>query len=121
MQLIQNVVDEHIEVHEVIVEQTETVQQCGQANWADSWWHELVTHVDWEKYVQLKTDEVLYDICFAHFNIHFQMKNFMDTKTLKLGTEYGTNKWNEFLIKLGINRFFAIPVGKIKHQYRDNR
>ena len=121
VQLIQNVVDEHIEVHEVIVEQTETVQQCGQANWADSWWHELVTHVDWEKYVQLKTDEVLYDICFAHFNIHFQMKNFMDTKTLKLGTEYGTNKWNEFLIKLGINRFFAIPVGKIKHQYRDNR
>lgn len=59
VQLIQNVVDEHIIVHELIVEQTEIVQQCGKSNWHDSWWHELMTHIDLEKYVQLKTDEVI--------------------------------------------------------------
>ena len=59
VQLIQKVLDEHVEVHELIVEQTEIVQQCGKANWAMDWWHEMITHVDLEKYVQLRTDEVL--------------------------------------------------------------
>ena len=59
VQLIQKVFDEHIEVHELTVEQTEIVQNCGGTNWAWDWWHEMITHIDLEKYVQLSTDEVM--------------------------------------------------------------
>ena len=49
------------------------------------------------------------------------MRNFIDHKTIKLGEEYGVNKGKEFTIKLGINRFKTIPIGKIQHKGTDNR
>ena len=62
----------------------------------------------------------MYHIQFCN-QILLQLQTFSENQIVRLGDKYGVNKGKEYHIRLGIQRFKTVPVGKMRHQYSDNR
>ena len=96
VQIIQEMNEERVKVHEIKVKRSLFVQQCGDRNTPWSWWHEFLTHVESEVPRKLNEDEA---------------QNLVRRGHIIVGKEFGIHKI--FSITPGDQHLKLTAVGQI--------
>ena len=104
VQIIQEMNEEKVDVHEIKVTRDLFVQQCGGTNWHWSWWHELMIDVEMNRPWKLDQE---------------QIQNLIGRGQITVGQEYGINKI--FSISKGEQSLKLETIGLVYYDISDNR